>query len=220
MARFIKSGRRLKGSDKTYKLSRGIIKRNDISLLILDERWNGLFANREKPEEIVRLEQELTELLKEQARLIARQKECFSEKNNLTQKAIDLTANILENKKRHTKLEIKKCWKKVKQLNKMLESIENSIKELPYRIRRTNFKLLECMINTVYISYRAEQRKREELDALIKQTHEKLKYYIAEREQLQEQEYRTYEYFHNLLGAEELQRLDEQYFAGRHELTE
>ena len=51
-----------------------VLKKNDISILILDERWNALFKNVEKTEDIKEHETKIKELLKEESRLIANQR--------------------------------------------------------------------------------------------------------------------------------------------------
>lgn len=219
MARFITLGKMFGNVNKTYRVSRSVIKNNDINILILDERWNGLFAGKQKPEEIVLLEDELKQLLKGRANLIAEQKECLEQKKILLKNTIEITTKNLNKKSKQNKKDVKNSWKKIGSINNTLQRIETELKEIPYEIRRANHKLLECMVNTVYISYRALQRKREELDALIKITQEKLEYYSRERTQIEDEGNKTYEYFHDLLGPEELQKLDEQYFAGRKEVT-
>ena len=52
-----KSSRKLKFDKKT-------LRKNDISLLILDERWTMLFSNTQKTPSIERSENKLKELLK------------------------------------------------------------------------------------------------------------------------------------------------------------
>jgi hypothetical protein len=65
----------LKKTAEKKKFDRNILYKNSISLLILDERWNGLFKNIEKTPDIISLEEKLKELLKTQSRLIAESKE-------------------------------------------------------------------------------------------------------------------------------------------------
>lgn len=51
-----------------------------------------------------------------------------------------------------------------------------------------------------------------ELEILIEQIRNKLKEYIDEKELLSQDDTDIYAYFHDLLGAEELQKLDEEFF--------
>ena len=54
---------------KIHELDIKVLFKNDISLLILDERWNGLFNNIVKTDKIIDYENKIKELLKEQSRL-------------------------------------------------------------------------------------------------------------------------------------------------------
>lgn len=203
-----------------YRLNREILKNNDISVLILDERWNSLFADMEKPGEIVRLEEKLKELLKKQARLTSEEKEISMNKKNMMERIIKLTTEAFENGNESAKTKMAECERDIKDINDRLNSIDDELKKMPSEIREANLELLECLVNTVYLTYRENQKRREELDELIKVTSAKLDAYVAEKEKLSKTGGQVYEYFHELLGAEELQRLDEQYLSGRVRCTD
>jgi len=75
-----------KNSKNKVIFERMVLRKNDISLLVLDERWNNIFKNTAKPPEIARGEECLKELLKEQARLSAESKSIQAQKKNIWQK--------------------------------------------------------------------------------------------------------------------------------------
>jgi hypothetical protein len=93
-----------------------------------------------------------------------------------------------------------------------LEKIEENLENIPNLIREANLELLEYTVNIVYFRIRTNQKKVVELDKLIEDTKNKLKGYIDERESLSQGDTDTYSYFHDLLGGEELERLDAEFF--------
>ena len=73
-----------------------VLFKNDISLLTLDERWNGLFKNMEKTNDIIECENRIKELLKEQSRLISESKEIAIKKKDCMDSIIKLTTEVFE----------------------------------------------------------------------------------------------------------------------------
>lgn len=194
------------------KFDRSILRKNDISLLILDERWNRLFAAAEKTPQIVECEEKLKELLKEQARLLNESKEIAAAKKQYMDKIIKLTTAVFDQDDAEAKKEMQQCEKEIKRINDRAPKIEEDLDEIPGKIRDANLELLEYTVNLVYFKIRLDQKRVEELNALIEETKEKLKAYIDEKETLSEDHADTYSYFHDLLGGEELERLDAEFF--------
>lgn len=194
------------------KLDRKILRKNDISLLTLDERWNSLFVNIEKTPVILRCEDKIRELLKEQAHLIAEEKETAQKKKKYMDKIMKLTTEAFDNNNEKAKTEMKDCEKEIKGINDRVEGLQNELEEVPDKIKDTNLELLEETVNAVYFKIRANQKRVEELGKLIEETHLKLKDYIDEKGTLSEDYTDIYSYFHDLLGGEELEKLDKEFF--------
>lgn len=201
----------LKGSKKG-KLSKGILRKNDISLLTLDERWNSLFLATQKSPEITACEEKLTDLLKEQSRLLTESKEISVNKKRCMDKIIKLTPEVFDNNNETAKNEMQVCEKEIKRINERVGKLEEEIENIPVRIKEANLELLEITIKQVYYRMRAEQRRVKELEKKIEELSAKLKEYTEEKETLSNDEASTYSYFHDLLGGEELERLDNEFF--------
>lgn len=194
------------------KFDRNVLRKNDISILILDERWNNLFANTQKTSEVTALEGKIKELLKDQARLTTESKNILAAKKKLMDRIIKLTPEAFEKDSEVAKHEMQQCEKEIRRINERLPKIEEELDNIPDLIRNTNLELLEHMVNMVYFKIRTNRKRKEELDKLIEETRTKLKEYIDEKESLAEGDSDVYTYFHDLLGAEELERLDREYF--------
>lgn len=202
----------LKKSPGGRKFDRKVLRKNDISLLILDERWNSLFVNTEKPPEILSLEEKLKDLLKEQARLITEAKEIAQKKKGCIDRIISLTSEAFDKNNDAAKHDMKENEKEIVRINERCVKIEEELDNIPDRIREINLELLEYTVNVVYFKIRADQRRVNDLEKLIEETRKKLMEYIDEKESLSEDYTGIYSYFHDLLGGEELEKLDREYF--------
>jgi hypothetical protein len=189
-----------------------VLFKNDISILILDERWNGLFKNIVKTAKLIDCENKIKELLKEQSRLISEAKEIAIKKKEYMDGIIKLTTEAFDNNNEEARLKMQECEKLIVSINKRIKEIEERILDVPKEIRQANLELLEQTVKIVYFSIKENQHKVELLDKEIAETREHLKKLIDERGLLAQDDTDTYSYFHDLLGKDELQKLDEIYF--------
>ncbi len=203
---------RLKRSRGGKKFDTRTLRKNDISLLILDERWNKLFANTPKSPSIERSEQKLKELLKEEARLIAEQKEIAAAKKAHMDRIIKLTPKVFEEGDETAKKEMQDSEREIKRINSRAQRIEELLEEMPDRKKKSNLELLEKTVNIVYYKIGSARKRVKELEKLIEETRLKLKEYIDEKETLSQDDTDIYSYFHDLLGGEELEKLDKEFF--------
>lgn len=189
-----------------------VLFKNDISILILDERWNGLFKNIVKTAKLIDCENKIKELLKEQSRLTSEAKEIAIKKKEYMEGIIKLTTEAFDNNNEEARLKMQECEKLIVSINKRIKEIEERILDVPKEIRQANLELLEQTVKVVYFSIRENQQKVTALDKEIAETREHLKKLIDERGLLAQDDTDTYSYFHDLLGKDELQKLDEIYF--------
>lgn len=202
-------------SKKRKILDIKVLRKNDISLLILDERWNKLFTNTQKSPVIEQYEKQLKDLMKEQARLLTEQKAIPVLKKNNMDKIISLTSEVFDKNDETAKNEMQLAEKEIKRLNDRSKIIEDRLNEIPDEIKQVNLRLLEETINVVYFKIRSAGKRVKELEGLIDECKAKLKQYIDEKESLAQDDAEIYSYFHDLLGAEELERLDKEYFGNK-----
>jgi chromosome segregation ATPase len=200
-----------KGNTKN-KLDKKVLKKNNISLLILDERWNSLFKSTERTPEIIASEEKLKELLKLQSRLMIESKEISGHKKDKMDKIIQLTTEVFDRDNEEAKKEMSFCEKEINQINKRLSAIEEELDNIPNRIKEANLELLEGTVNIVYYKIRFNQKRIKELESLIDDAKARLKEYIDEKGALTEDDTDIYSYFHDLLGGEELEKLDREFF--------
>jgi hypothetical protein len=199
-------------SNQTKKFDTKTLRKNDISLLILDERWNKLFNSTPRTPAIERSEEKLKELLKEEARLTAEQKNIAVLKKQHMDRIIKLTPDVFEKNDAEAQKEMQASEREIKRINDRDKKIEEQLDEMPGRLKQANLELLELTVNIVYFKIRSSKKRVEELEKLIEETREKLKGYIDEKESLSQDDTDIYSYFHDLLGGEELEKLDREFF--------
>lgn len=192
-----------------------VLIKNDISLLILDERWNSLFNNIVKTENIIECENKIKELLKEQSRVLSESKDIAAKKKECMDNIIRLTTEVFENNNQQAQSEMQECEKQIVGINNRLAEIEGRLENIPKEIRQSNLELLEHAVKLVYFSIREHQQRVTQLDQEIAETKDRLKKLIDERELLAQDDTDTYSYFHDLLGGDQLQKLDEVYFTSK-----
>ena len=201
-----------KKSNKKVNFDKKILRKNNISILVLDERWNSLFKNVEKTEKIIKLERELIELLKEESRLNSEYKDINVKKSKCLKRIVELTSQVFEENDEKARMEMEECEKNIKEINNRFKEIEKEIETIPDKIKDKNLELLESIVFTVYFKIRANQRRIKELEKLIEETKRNLEKYIDEKGRITEDDADIYTYFHDLIGKEELEKLDREYF--------
>ncbi len=197
---------------KKKKFDTKVLRKNDISILILDERWNSLFGAADKSPEIIKCEESLKELLKDQARISAESKEISAHKKVCMDRILELTTEVFDHGNESAKSEMQECEKEIKRINERLAKIEEELDDMPGKLKEANLRLLENTVNLVYFKIRTNQKRVEELERIIEQERQSLKEHIDEKESLSQDDTDIYSYFHDLLGAEELEKLDKEFF--------
>jgi len=201
---FLKRKRKAKFDSK-------VLRKNDISLLILDERWNKLFETTQKSPQIAAAEEKLKNSIKEEARLTAEAREIAVSKKNHMDRIIKLTPAVFEKNDPDAIKEMGFCEKEINRINERFKKIEEKLDALPDRKKEANLELLEHTVNIIYFKMRYGRKRVEELEKLIEEERGKLKAYIDEKESLSQDDTDIYSYFHDLLGGEELERLDKKF---------
>lgn len=202
-----------KKQNSKVEFDKWVLRKNDITLLILDERWNKLFTNAEKPQGILKCESELKDLLKLRAKLTEELKEIQKQKKDLMAQIISLTTEAFENNSEAAKQKMQECEKEIKKINDRLEKLPLELEEMPERLKAKNLELLQVAVEEVYISMRKKQKRVMELERLIEETREILKGYIEEKGTIAQDNTDVYSYFHDLLGSEEIEKLDKVYLS-------
>lgn len=173
----------------------------NVPVLILDTRWHELFPPGQKPETIAHLEEQLSELLKEQGKLV---NECKSLKSAKKKLMDGIVANMGNNSEKKSK----QSQKLMLEMNERIDVGTNRILELPGLIKEANARLLT---EGVKIAYRDMQGTEETIEILTKEIEElrlSLEQRELKRDELEDRRDKVYSYMHNLLGPEIVELFD------------
>lgn len=113
-----------------------LLKGKKIPILVLDQRWHKLFPGGKKPEEVVELEKQLNERLKEQGKLVNGIKDLKKGKKKLMDAIVSGMSSQENDKKRE------KQQKLLLETNERIEKESDRLMELPYEIKAVNQQLL------------------------------------------------------------------------------
>ena len=185
-----------------------VLRKNDIKLLIVDERWNALFEKYPKTSEIIEIEENLKELLKEQSRLAGEQKNIVAEKRKCMKTIIKLTENAYDENNEAALEAMGQCQSQITDINVRLKEIENELEQLPEKITNANLALLEEAAYQIYFKMKGSHERVKQLEQEINLLKAKLRENITEKQALSEQVDDAYTYLHDLVGKEALEALD------------
>ncbi len=197
------------GRKKKLDFNIATLKRNDIVILTLDERWNKLFKLIPISAEVKRQQDALNKLLGKEAALYQEQKNIEPEKIKYMNRIMTLTGEAFEKNNEEAKKALAESKEKIETLNQRSQEIENEIYQMKDRIRDANFKLLEETVHYVYGVIANSREKQKRLDREMEKAKKRLKELQAERQKLSTDWTDIYSFFHTLLGSDELTKLDQ-----------
>jgi len=185
------------------------LKKNDIVILTLDERWNTLFKIIPINSEVKKHQDYLNRLLAKEAGLYQEQKNIEPEKIKHMNRIMMLTTDAFDNNSEEAKKSLVESKEKIEALNKRAQELENEIFQMKDKIRDANFKLLDVTVRYVYDVMTTSREKQKKLDRELEKTKKRLKKLQTERQNLSTDWTEIYSFFHTLLGSDELTKLDQ-----------
>ncbi len=194
---------------KKIQFNIATLKKNDISILTLDERWNKLFQIIPISSEIKKRQDYLNKLLGQEAALHQEQKSIEPEKKKYMNKIISLTGEAFNKNSQEAKALLKESKQKIEDLNNRVEELENELYQKKAEIRDANFRLLEDTVRHVYRIMEKSKEKELRIEKEIAQLKKRLKEVQIRRQSLNTDWTVVYTFFHTLLGPEEITKLDQ-----------
>lgn len=179
-----------------------LLKGKKIPILVLDQRWHKLFPGGKKPDEVVELEKQLNERLKEQGKLVNGIKDLKKGKKKLMDAIVSGMSSQENDKKRE------KQQKLLLETNERIERDSDRLMELPYEIKSANEQLLITGIRYCHDQWKNRTQELEELTEEIGTMREEIKEKVAYKVDLEESIDVTYSLMHALLGREVMNLFD------------
>ncbi len=185
-----------------------LLKKKNIPIACLDERWLRLFPDSEKTPLIKKLENELKELLKRQGKVNTDLKDIKVVRDKLTQSVLDTAedTSIPENKRLKKQATSQRLIVEARQKQ---DNLEREIDELPDKIKEANSALI---FESVRVCYQRINQNKQDIDMLeqwIEQMREKLKERVVLKQDKEITNEEIYTYLHGMLGAGVMEAFDE-----------
>lgn len=184
---------------------------NDIKMLVTDYRWNSLFELIEKPHEIKILEDEFKKLLLKEESLEKEFEDMKKLKKESLELIINLTQDVFDKKQHQARERMDIHQKRINSINDRFNEIDEELVEINHYKKDINLQLLELLVDNVYTKIKSDSVRINELESYIQDTREKFKSYHKEKKELSKKYTDIYTYFHDLLGAKEVEKLDKEY---------
>lgn len=183
-----------------------------IPILTLDHNWHLLFTQTDPDERILKLEEELNDLLKKQGKINTETREIKVLKKKLMDEIVERMNEIGEgnpSKKVEKELEDKK--RLIAECNDRLSSYEDDIIDLPKAINDKNYELMLATMEVCYAQIKDNAREIEEISAWIEEIRVELKKKMVRKQQKVNRNQNFYTYMHNIFGADVINIFDMKY---------
>lgn len=176
-------------------------------ILILDERWLRIFPEAYKTPEIKRVERELREAFKYQARLTSDMEDAEHKKKQLMDRIIRFM-NVAQVSESEAKKQ-EKSQEYIKDINEQLSGMEMEYENMPDRIKELNEELL---VESLRVCYRRMKDNKDQLATqkqLVMEARELLKERTDRQKELRKENERIFSFMHRVFGSRIIEIFDE-----------
>lgn len=200
---------RKKQQEPDYK---SFVDKKQLPIITLDPKWHELFPNDAKTPVIRQLEKQLTDLLKQQGKLVNEIKDMKKLKLKLMNQIV---ANMGEGatkeaeKKKSKKQEVSQ--KMILEINDQMEEKNDELMDIPYKIREVNELLVIECLKYWYALLKDNTSDIQKLDKWILAAREELKRKLLLKQEKEEINEKVYSYMHNLLGHDVINKFDQSF---------
>ena len=187
------------------------LKEKKIPILTLDNKWHRLFTQTNPNKTILRLEEELNDLLKKQGKATTESKDIKRLKKKLMQEIVENAEGTAEgnNQKALKKMEDNK--RLINECNERLTMYEDQLIELPGEIDRVNRELMLQTMDICYDTLKTNETEIEETAKWVAAIRVELKKRLIRKQEMEQMNQELYSYMHDILGAEVSEIFDMKY---------
>ena len=187
------------------------LKEMKIPILTLDYKWHRLFTQTNPNKAILRLEEELNDLLKKQGKATTESKDIKRLKKKLMQEIVENAEGTAEgnNQKALKKMEDNK--RLINECNERLTMYEDQLIELPGEIDRVNRELMLQTMDICYDTLKTNETEIEETAKWVAAIRVELKKRLIRKQEMEQMNQELYSYMHDIFGAEVIEIFDMKY---------
>lgn len=187
------------------------LKEKKIPILTLGNKWHRLFTQTNPNKTILRLEEELNDLLKKQGKATTESKDIKRLKKKLMQEIVENAEGTAEgnNQKALKKMEDNK--RLINECNERLTMYEDQLIELPGEIDRVNRELMLQTMDICYDTLKTNETEIEETAKWVAAIRVELKKRLIRKQEMEQMNQELYSYMHDIFGAEVIEIFDMKY---------
>lgn len=194
------------------------LKDKKIPLLTLDNTWHRLFTQTDPSPEILKLSEELNELLKKQGKLNNDTKDIKALKKRLMAEIVEQMDALNENPSKALEKKLNDNKRLIEECNEKLEEFGDDIYEIPKQINDVNYKLMLATMEVCYEQIQDNNADIEEISEWVNEMRVELKKKVVIKQQKLKKNQNFYTYMHDIFGADVINIFDLKY--GVEPLTE
>lgn len=187
------------------------LREKKIPILTLDNKWHQLFARTNPNKAALRLEGELTELLKQQGKANTETKELKRLKKKLMQEIMDNAGETADGNDAKAVKKMEENKRLINECNERLEAYEEQLLELPDQIERKNRELMLLTMEACYEDMKANEAELAETSQWIARIRIELKKKLVRKQEMEQTNQEIYSYMHDIFGAEVIELFDMKY---------
>jgi Nup93/Nic96. len=204
----IGGGRNMSKSDKEF---REALVGKKIPILTLDNQWHQLIGSVEPDKEVLKLQEEINELLKRQGKARTEIRKIKALKKKLMQEIMENAEDASSGKNKKAEDKVNDNKRLINECNEMLRDYEDEVLELPAKMEKVN---RELMIHTMEICYDVLRKNKAEIDEnarWISETRTELKRRLIRKQEQEDMNQELYNYMHNIFGVDVIDIFDMAY---------
>lgn len=187
------------------------LREKKIPILTLDNKWHQLFARTNPNKAALRLEGELTELLKQQGKANTETKELKRLKKKLMKEIMDNAGETADGNDAKAVKKMEENKRLINECNERLETYEEQLLELPDQIERKNRELMLLTMEACYEAMKANEAELAETSQWIARIRIELKKKLVRKQEMEQTNQEIYSYMHDIFGAEVIELFDMKY---------
>ena len=187
------------------------LKEKKIPILTLDNKWHRLFTQTNPNKTILRLEEELNDLLKKQGKATTESKDIKRLKKKLMQEIVENAEGTAEGNNQKALKKIEDNKRLINECNERLTMYEDQLIELPGEIDRVNRELMLQTMDICYDTLKTNETEIEETAKWVAAIRVELKKRLIRKQEMEQMNQELYSYMHDIFGAEVIEIFDMKY---------
>ena len=187
------------------------LKEKKIPILTLDNKWHRLFTQTNPNKTILRLEEELNDLLKKQGKATTESKDIKRLKKKLMQEIVENAEGTAEGSDEKALKKMEDNKRLINECNERLAMYEDQLIELPRKIDRVNRELMLQTMDICYDTLKANETEIEETARWVAAIRVELKKRLIRKQEMEQMNQELYSYMHDIFGAEVIEIFDMKY---------